>query len=45
MDAFIKKIRPPKEIRDKLDIGYRIDGQIIEIFEIRPNWANPVEKI
>ena len=30
--------RPPPHLRKKLDIGYRIDGQSIEIFEIRPDW-------
>lgn len=45
LDAFIEKRRPPEEIRDKLDLGYRLEGEIIQIFEIRPNWQNPAEKI
>lgn len=32
--------RPPQHIRDQLDIGYRIEGQSIEIFEIRPDWRD-----
>lgn len=36
--------RPPLEIRDKLDMGYRIDGQDVYIFEIRPRWNKPEEK-
>ena len=34
--TFVAKRRPPLEIRHKVDIGYRITGQSIEIFEIRP---------
>jgi hypothetical protein len=45
MDAYIESRRPPVEIRDKLDIGYRIDGQAIEIFEIRPRWNQPGVKL
>ncbi len=36
--------RPPMEIRDKLDLGYRIEGQNVYIFEIRPRWDKPEEK-
>jgi hypothetical protein len=37
--------RPPLEIREKLDIGYRIEGQSVYIFEIIPRWDKPEEKI
>lgn len=40
MSTFMEKRRPPKEIRDKLDIGFRRKGQTIEIVEIRPNWQD-----
>lgn len=33
---FVKKRRPPKDIRDKVDLAYRIERQSIVIFEIRP---------
>jgi hypothetical protein len=33
--------RPPLEIREKLDIGYRIEGQSVYVFEIRPRWDKP----
>ena len=33
-------IRPPEEIRNKLDIGYSFDGRYIEFFEIRPDWTD-----
>jgi len=39
--AFLKKSRPPPHIRKELDLGYRINGHSIEIFEIRPKWRNP----
>ena len=32
------------DIRDKVDIGYRVEGQSVEIFEIRPRFQNPDEK-
>ncbi|MFZ0485566.1 MAG: DUF3024 domain-containing protein [Arenicellales bacterium] len=43
--AFMKKRRPPPHIRKELDLGYRIEGQSVEIFEIRPFWRNPEERI
>jgi hypothetical protein len=39
--AFLEKRRPPISIRSKLDLGYRISGQSVELFEIRPKWDNP----
>lgn len=36
--------RPPLEIRDQLDFAYRIDGQSVYLFEIRPRWDKPEEK-
>ena len=43
--VFIEKRRPPAHIRDQLDLGYRISGQSLELFEIRPVWNDPREKI
>lgn len=45
MDAFLKKRRPPPHIRPELDIGIRVAGQSVEIFEIRPRWDRPEEKM
>ncbi|MDF1537008.1 MAG: DUF3024 domain-containing protein [bacterium] len=45
LNFLFEKRRPPAHIRDKLDIGYRIDGQSVEIFEIRPVWNDPSKKI
>jgi len=41
MSAFMEKHRPPEHVRSKLDLGYRIEGQSVEIFEIRPYWRDP----
>lgn len=36
--------RPPLEIRDQLDFGYRIEDQNVYLFEIRPRWDKHEEK-
>jgi hypothetical protein len=36
--GFLELRRPPPHIRPELDIGYRITGQSVEIFEVRPDW-------
>ena len=41
MDEYLNKTRPPVHLREKLDIGYRIENQSVEIFEIRPAFLNP----
>lgn len=38
LESFMQTRRPPPHIRPKLDLGYRISGQSVEIFEIRPAW-------
>lgn len=32
---FIESRRPPMHIRKELDLGFRLDGQIVDVFEIR----------
>ncbi len=44
MGAFLEKRRPPAHIRPQLDIGVRVSGQSVEIFEVRPRWHRPQEK-
>ena len=39
--AYIEKCRPPMHIRSQLDLGYRISGQSVVLFEIRPRWNKP----
>ena len=34
--AFIERRRPPHQQREKLDLSYRVSGQSVEIFEVRP---------
>lgn len=43
--AFIERHRPPEHIRKELDLGFRVSGQSVEIFEIRPGYLNPEEKM
>jgi len=44
MDEYLNKMRPPAHLREKLDMGYRIENQSVEIFEIRPAFRNPGRK-
>jgi hypothetical protein len=44
MDAFMQRRRPPPHIRPKLDFGFRVTGQSVEIFEIRPVWRGPADE-
>jgi len=37
---FLQRRRPPEDIRSKLDIGYAIVGQTVDVFEIRPDWQD-----
>ncbi len=41
MENYIAKVRPPIEIRPKLDLEYQIEGQSIILNEIRSAWDNP----
>jgi hypothetical protein len=42
---FLDQRRPPKHVRDQLDIGYRINDQTIEILEIRADWQDQSKKL
>lgn len=51
VSVFIDERRPPEHIRPELDLAYCLQGQSVEIFEIRPCWRgtgeimeNPVAK-
>jgi len=37
---FVEEMRPPVEIRDQLDIGYKYENSVLEIYEIRPHFKN-----
>jgi hypothetical protein len=43
MENYVARIRPPLHIRNKLDIGYKIENQSIILLEIRPSFRNPKE--
>ena len=45
LGQYIEKNRPPKNVRDQVDLSFRISGQSVEIFEIRPLWNDPNQKI
>ena len=40
IEKFMERRRPPPEIRPQLDLGFRIEGQSVELFEIRPDWQD-----
>ena len=43
--AFVEKRRPPRHMRDEVDLGFRFDGTTVELFEVRARWDTPNEKI
>ncbi len=45
IEKFMAKHRPPAHIRNEVDLGFRIENQSVEVFEIRPQWNNPSNKI
>ena len=42
--AFVERRRPPVHLRDKLEHGFRMDGQAIELFEVRPRFDDKTRK-
>src|SRR2546426_905701 len=45
MGALLEKRRPPAHIRPQLDIGIRVSDQSVEVFQVRPRWDEPKEKV
>jgi hypothetical protein len=43
LENFLEKRRPPKHIRHKLDLAYRIENQSVVIYSIRPHWQKNSE--
>ncbi len=41
MENFLEKVRPPEDIRSKLDITYKIEKQSVVIYEVRQRWDDP----
>ena len=45
LTEWLERRRPPPHIRPELDLAYRVSGQSIELFEVRPAWrGKPGEK-
>jgi spore coat polysaccharide biosynthesis protein SpsF (cytidylyltransferase family) len=42
---YIENNRPPENLREQVDLSFKIKGLSVEIFEIRPIWNNPQEKM
>lgn len=41
INKFLIKRRPPLQVRDQVDLSYKIVKNSIQILEIRPQWDNP----
>lgn len=44
-DEFVERRRPPADLRQQVDLLFRIEGQSVIIFEIRPQWNDPAKKL
>ena len=44
LEKFLEQNRPPAHVRAQVDLGYRIAGQSVEIFEVRPGFRDPSTK-
>jgi len=45
LENYLNEKRPPEEMRNELDLSYKIDGQSVIIYELRPRWDKPEEII
>ena len=45
MEGYLIDSRPPENVRDQVDINYKIENQSVIIFEIRPDWKDKSKKI
>ncbi|MDY0134942.1 MAG: DUF3024 domain-containing protein [Atribacterota bacterium] len=41
LEKFLEENRPPAHVRAQVDLAYRISGQSVEIFEVRPDFRDP----
>jgi hypothetical protein len=39
--AFLDRLRPPERVRPQFDLGGRVAGRTVELFEIRSQWDEP----
>jgi hypothetical protein len=42
---FVEKRRPPPHVRMELDLTFRIQGQSIEIYEVRRHWEDKTKML
>jgi len=42
---YVESRRPTPQIRRELDLGFRVEGQSVEIFELRPAWRDPSQTL
>jgi len=45
LDQFLLAKRPAAQLRYKFDIGYRISGQSVELFELRADPREPSQRL
>jgi len=45
LDEYMEQRRPPAQLRGQIDVSYRIDGQSVEIFVMRPSYMDPSQKM
>lgn len=45
LDRFVQAHRPPPHIRNEIDLCFRLQNQSVELFEVRPAWDNPSQKM
>jgi len=41
LEKFLEERRPPAHVREQVDLAYRMTGQSVEIFEVRPSLRDP----
>ena len=41
LENFLSEKRPPEEMRNQIDLAYKIENQSVIIYEIRPRWDKP----
>lgn len=41
VEAYIRRKRPPVEIRSQLDLGFSYENNTFELYEVRPVWNSP----
>jgi len=45
LQLFMNKRRPPEEIRDQLDLGYQLENNCLELYQIRSIWNKKEERV